>query len=691
VDNLLAVVTPAAGNAVTRIDLNAHVDRGSDPSQNLAEREASVSQPGMVAWEADGSHGYLVAIGSRKLFRVEGACASGACVLGPDRASPVAVEVGEGPTGVVLHEAHDRAYVLNRISHSIAVVRASTMAVLDEVPLHDPSPAATRDGRRFLYDAIDTSAHGDASCASCHVSGDLDGLAWDLGDPEGELAPYAAANDNVRFVIPVDGQPVECPPSLCASHEGFDPQKGPMTTQTLRGMLEPLHWRGDRATVNDFNAAFVGLLGKEDVGPIDGKPAGLSAADMELFRQFALAIAFPPNPHRRVDDTTPCGTRAQDPSCEVLVHGALFPGNPTEGRRIFDVDPTAAGQPCQSCHAHPFGAGGGTLGGVTPTEPTSPAVSALFNGDADGSPHSDLEIPHLRNLHEKIGPVLAAPGSGTLPETASGFGYVHDGSMPDLYRFLSASVFDLSAANQARAVRDVAAFLFHFPTGTKPAVGRQVTLPPGLPPTGPVADESLLGALVTLGDQANAARHCELVATARAGGRERAWRLASGTWQADVAGEPALTTAQLRSSAASPVTFTCVPLGSGARLGGNRDEDMVADGDDCAPGDPLTWHPAQTVAGLAVAAGGRVSWSAPSPDPGPSLALDVLGGSLEALRASGLPVVGCIEGDVAGASWVDPGVPPPGEGRFYLLRASNPCGVASLGAGRDELEGIVCP
>ena len=29
-----------------------------------------------------------------------------------------------------------------------------------------------------------------------------------------------------------------------------------MTTQTLRGMLEPLHWRGDRPTMNQFNPAF---------------------------------------------------------------------------------------------------------------------------------------------------------------------------------------------------------------------------------------------------------------------------------------------------------------------------------------------------------------------------------------------------------------------------------------------------
>ena len=47
----------------------------------------------------------------------------------------------------------------------------------------DPAPPAVRDGRRFLYDARDTSGHGDSACASCHIFGDFDSLAWDLGDP----------------------------------------------------------------------------------------------------------------------------------------------------------------------------------------------------------------------------------------------------------------------------------------------------------------------------------------------------------------------------------------------------------------------------------------------------------------------------------------------------------------------------
>ncbi len=692
VDNRISVVDPGNGNSVTVVDLNTHIDRGSDPATNLSERQASVSQPGMMVWRADGSEAYLTAIGSRKLFRVDGGCLSGSCVFGADRAVPAAVEVGEGPTGVALLESgvpeDERLYVLNRISHSIAVVQASTLTKLDEIPLHDPSSDSTKQGRRFLYDAIDTSGHGDAACASCHLSGDMDGLAWDLGDPTGDFVPYADANDNVRFVIPVGGVPVECAaapvPAGCASHEGFDPQKGPMTTQSLRGMLEPLHWRGDRGTMNDFNQAFVGLMGTEDVGPINGKPAGVSSVDMESFRQFALEVAYPPNPFRNVDDTLP--------DVEVQVHGSLFAGNPAEGELMFDTFATDGGQPCQTCHTHPFGAGGGKLGGVTPSEPTSSDAAALFNGDADQSDHSDLKIAHMRNMYEKFGPVWSDPG-GPIPDAVSGFGFTHDGSIPDLFRFLSFSVFTLSQANSAQKVRDLAAFSFHFPTGTKPAVGRQVTLPQGAPPTGAVDDEALLVTLTGLGDLTDAGRHCELVASTLSGGRLRTYHLASGSWRTDVSGEASVSLAQLRTAASSPITFMCGPLMSGERLGGNLDEDVVLDGDDCGPADPDSWRSPETVTGLALEKllPLRLGWDDQATVAGPSLRYELLTGEIDMLAIDGVDSASCLTGEITAAETQDPRVDPaPGAGFYYLIRTTSPCGTGAMGAGRIALDAVEC-
>jgi cytochrome c peroxidase len=44
----------------------------------------------------------------------------------------------------------------------------------DHIALHNPEPAVVKNGRRFLYDARFTSAHGDQACASCHIFGDFD-------------------------------------------------------------------------------------------------------------------------------------------------------------------------------------------------------------------------------------------------------------------------------------------------------------------------------------------------------------------------------------------------------------------------------------------------------------------------------------------------------------------------------------
>ena len=53
------------------------------------------------------------------------------------------------------------------------------------LPLYNPEPAAGRRtaGRSSTTRAL-TSSNGEASCASCHIFGDFDSLAWDLGNPD---------------------------------------------------------------------------------------------------------------------------------------------------------------------------------------------------------------------------------------------------------------------------------------------------------------------------------------------------------------------------------------------------------------------------------------------------------------------------------------------------------------------------
>jgi DNA-binding beta-propeller fold protein YncE len=694
VDNRLSIVDPAAGNAVTIVDLNSHIDRASDPATNLFERLASISQPGMMVWNSAGTVGYLSAIGSRKVFRVDGACTSGACIFGSSRAAPDALVVGEGPTGVALDESANRLYVLNRFSNSVALVDTAAFATIGQIPLHDPSSATIRNGRHFLYDGVDSSAHGDAACSSCHVSGDKDGLGWDLGNPAGSLVPYHSPGDNVHFVgIQSDGITVApCDPTIpsappCSSHAGFDPQKGPMTTQTLRGMLEPLHWRGDRATMNAFNATFVNLMGTADVGPINGQPAGLSAENMELFRQFSLGMTLPPNPYRAPDDTIP----------NALVPIPKHPGtgNPTAGATRFltanTEGGTAPGRTCVGCHSSQFGTSGGKLGGLNPGDPDS-AAAALINGNAvlTRSSHNDLKIAHLRNVYTKIGPFF---GPVNAPkDNKSGFGLSHDGSIPEVLSFLTMNGF----GGAVQDTKDEAAFVMYFPGGVKPSVGQNLTLPAGPPPTGTAAQETLLSTLIQVGNLADPGRHCELVAAGRSGGRERTWYLnggigAGGLFTTDVAAEPQVATNDLRQNAEGPITFLCATIGSGVRLGTDRDLDTRFNGDDCAPSDPTTFAVAPEIPDLTVdmSSGTTLSWSDQSALSGSGIVYDVASGDLSDLFNGGLAAAAtCLSGGLGVTTFTDTRPDPPvGRGWFYLVRGRNACGAATFGGdgGADAL------
>lgn len=127
--------------------------------------------------------------------------------------------------------------------------------------MYNPEPTSIVNGRPFLYDATLTSGLGDASCASCHVFGDMDGLAWDLGNLDREVVlnpnDYAALN----YQLPEQRQ--------------LHPLKGPMVTQSMRGIADsgPLHWRGDRTGKDReegepvASAAFKGFTPAAPPGP----------------------------------------------------------------------------------------------------------------------------------------------------------------------------------------------------------------------------------------------------------------------------------------------------------------------------------------------------------------------------------------------------------------------------------------
>ncbi|HWX41670.1 MAG TPA: hypothetical protein VN345_11020, partial [Blastocatellia bacterium] len=482
---------------VTAVDLNPHINldvsAGSD-----AERAQSLALPADITRSADGTL-YVAATGSAKVG-----------VLDQTGAVQARISVGQGPTGLAIDDPRGRLYVLNRFDQALSIVDVKARAETGRVPIgsFNPEPQSVRDGRRFLYDGS-LSAHGDLACASCHLNGHRDGLAWDLGDPKGQLQTQSGSGFST-----------------------FHPMKGPMTTQSLRGIIgtEPFHWRGDRAGLGDFNPAFMSLL---------GGPRQLTTDEMTAFSSFIGTLAYPPNPNQNLDRTFP--NPASGPSAE-------------RGRVLFTTGLLDAGVlSCNQCHSAFPNFGPGTNRLVIP--------GALLRES------QDFKVPQLRGAYQKFG-MLNVSG-----QQLSGFGFIHDGSIDTLLDFLRVPVFTFRNDDDRR---DVEAFVLAFDTGMAPSVGLQITLV-GNGSEGATASYRL-NLLMGQADAGN----CDLIVKGVYRGEHRGFLyVGGGMFQSDRQNDSQVSWQTLMQSAGpgSELTFTGVPVGYGRRLGIDHNGDGKLDGD----------------------------------------------------------------------------------------------------------------
>jgi YVTN family beta-propeller protein len=537
-----ARITVLDGSTVLPRHLNTHVDYDVVPSP-AGMSDDSLAIPLGMAVTADGTTLYVAAFGSSKVG-VFSTAEVEAGTFTPDAADHIVVP-GGGPSGLLLNEAHDLLYVFARFDNAISVIDTTTRLETAHHTLHNPEPPAVVAGRHVLYDAQLSSSNGEASCASCHVFGDFDSLAWDLGNPD----DIVIANPN---------------PFEIGGASTFHPMKGPMTTQSLRGMANhgPMHWRGDRtggtgggdpldenAGFLKFIVAFEGLLGRS--GPI---PAG----EMQAFADFILQVTYPPNPIRGLDDSLNASAQA--------------------GRTLFFGPITDGVRNCDGCHVLAPGAGffGGNGGSSIEGEP------------------QEFKIPHLRNLYQKVGmfgmpavPFFRVGDNGDKGEQVRGYGFLHDGSVDTLFRFHSANAFSFGATEAAQLEQ----FMLAADTNLKPIVGQQVTLTS--------TNAATAGPRIKLMIAQAAANACQLTVKGVLAGEQRGWlRVLGGSFQGDRAGDPLLTDAQLRAQATiagRERTYHCVPPGSGSRIGLDRDEDGFFDRDEIDagsdPADPASVPP----------------------------------------------------------------------------------------------------
>jgi YVTN family beta-propeller protein len=402
VNNRITHIQVSSGQPIP-LDLNPNIDYNAQP--NPADLAKALAQPTALVFDPNGTFMYVAAFGTDRVAKVD----TSGNVLGFVEVDPQATgstvnpRTKRGPRGLALNAGAHTLYSLNRLSNSISIINTSTNVVSSEIAVGiDPTPQATKDGRGFLYDAK-LSGTGTGACASCHVDGDMDHLAWDLGDPTGSMQTVTQGKNTVQF----------------------HPMKGPMTTQTLRGLinLTPYHWRGDHADFAAFNPAFKSLMGGTE----------LSTADMNAYTTFINTVLFLPNPNQNLDRSFP-----------TSFHG----GNAAQGEIDYmTVNGSTPGPTCNACHTANPGPGSNRV--IEPIQKPQP-----------------LKTPQLRNAYQKL--LFNRFGSQTI----DGFGFHHDGSTSLFKDFFENKAFNYTATQQL----DIAAYMECFDTGTAPAVGFTLTL-----------------------------------------------------------------------------------------------------------------------------------------------------------------------------------------------------------------------
>src|SRR5690606_29221829 len=185
-ESRISVLAPNGG--VQPAHLNAHIDYGTCWERNPAENDKGPAFPTAGVISPDGQRLYFTLLGSDKVasiavsalgptFDHDAARASGALselYVGDDAFAP------SGPVGLALSPAGDRLYVKTHFTNEVLLFDTASGALSARVALSSPEPESITDGRHVLYNARLTSAHGDSACASCHVFGNFDSLAWDL-------------------------------------------------------------------------------------------------------------------------------------------------------------------------------------------------------------------------------------------------------------------------------------------------------------------------------------------------------------------------------------------------------------------------------------------------------------------------------------------------------------------------------
>ncbi|GJM24258.1 MAG: hypothetical protein DHS20C16_06730 [Phycisphaerae bacterium] len=501
-----------ASPSITHRDLHDGIDNFHDISApNPTAKAKSLAHPNAIAFHNSGAWAAVASLGMDRIGILNGSTGR---VLGR-------LDVPSGPRGLSIDSANDRIYVLSRHAMTVTAIDVAAFdapQVIETRELFNPEPRHIRDGRKFHY-STGFSHNGAHSCDSCHPNTDFDRLAWDLGG-------FGTAT-----------QPG--PPNM---PEAFNhPLKGPMVTQSLRGLAnhEPLHWRGDKPAFQDFNEAFANLLGGEEI-PTD---------DMDAFNAFIKSVVYRPNPYFKRT-------------------------NAYKEPRSIDGLITYINS-CNACHqvipalGNEFGHDGAAF---------------TTNGDAGISAtgfFAQLQIvTQMRGLHKKF-----------VGDVYDGFGMVHDGreeredNAHPLQTFLNEFFPEAITGITPERQLDMVAAMNAFPSNVMNVVGWQVLV------DSPAASLTTLADIdVMVAQYQKAPSHCDIIAKGIVNGAQHGyWLIDASGGQRDFMSDTGETVTQSALVASlqsgDSLVFTAVPPGSGKRIGIDQDTDGLLDGDD-----PMAQH-----------------------------------------------------------------------------------------------------
>ncbi len=572
----LSRITVISNGLVAPRHLNKHIDYtklANSPGFDPSAKNHSLATPLGMAVSRDGRTMYVAAYGSSKV----GVFSTGELegnTFDPRASSTNYINVrGGGPSGILLDEARRLMYVTTRFDNSIKVIDLSTKAEVASASMFNPEPAAIVQGRPFLYDAVRSSANGEAACASCHIFADEDALAWDLGNPDDAVTSSPLAGKFTSKVqFPVAKLIFGVKSKINGSDNPFEfhPMKGPMTTQTLKGMRNSgaMHWRGDRSngefgvSATDSNLSFINFAGAFQ--GLLGNARPFTRDEMQQFANFQLNVMLPPNPVRNLDNSL---NAPQQRGFNFYTGSRQVDGIRIDSLKL-DI-----GQNCNGCHA---------------LDPSKGQYGASGEMSFEGIPQT-VKISHLRNMYQKVGmfgaptvPFFKIAGTGKTGDQIRGFGFTHDGAVDTLFRFFNARVFENtgntgfpSGAEGDKVRRDIEDYMMAFDNDLAPIVGQQITLNAGnaaaVAPRINLLIQRAQASFISK-ELGGVAKECDLVAAVVEGGMRRGYFFDVTSAMFVSKDGRTRNDAQVRAMAASSgqeVTYTCTPPGSGKRIAFN--------------------------------------------------------------------------------------------------------------------------